>query len=388
MTDIDVFLIAGQSNAVGQGLSASWSPVAAPGVLEWNARNGITAGNDPVGNATFSSAWPAFGNLYNASTGRNICFVPAAVGGTWQSSVGGSPNWDTTGTLYAASNILLGSALNALSTVGYNPIFKGILWCQGENDGASITIGTETQAQYKAALTTMIANYRGMYGTKMPFYIFRTGTNNLQSDAAYAQIRQAQEDVAASDPYTHIVFRGAYYYQTLHYQIQGQYNQMGYQGAQNVISSQGEYSGSPFLRQQANFGAQSGFTEQRTINLTNCDANWNTILTITPNEIINVYATGLIEVTMVGGTSGVGCGTRKSLWLFSISNGAPYVSIVTTDITTGCPPQFQIIVVGNNIILQVKVNSGANHLESGIANVKCIIPNAGSYSGFFEMYLS
>lgn len=235
MTEIDIFLIAGQSNAQGGCPVPVASPKVTDGkVLQWY-NGSITNANDPVGNATNNSAWPSFGQTYYELTGRPVCLVPCAKGGSQMYGGTCDQTWDTTGTLYSASNSAVSAATSYLSTFGYTPLFQGILWSQGETDASNIHNATETVDQYKAALTTMIANYRGVYGANMPFYIFRTGMNkDVAWDDGYDAIRNAQEEMAATDSNTHIVFRGAKRFRGLHYTEQGQYNFMGSSAARII----------------------------------------------------------------------------------------------------------------------------------------------------------
>lgn len=265
---IDVFLIGGQSNAVGEG-NASSSMQVASGTAYQYYNGAITLANDPVGpagnqsnipaGALGGSAWPAFAVAYTRATGHRIGFVPAAVAGSsmeYQAD-DGHGNWDVPahgGTLYGTSNTLLTSAMTAYRNYGFAPVFKGILWSQGEADASNINAGTVgvSQANYISAFETMITNYKTIYGTSTPLYIFETGNvGSVQSDAGYAQIRAAQELVArsaasnslGSDTYAKLVFQNALSFQTrglmqadqIHYSQFG-YNEMGTVGASNVTS--------------------------------------------------------------------------------------------------------------------------------------------------------
>lgn len=239
---IDVFLIAGQSNAQGWVTPATSPTVPAGKVYQYY--NGLfSAANDPVGNANTGSAWPAFGIEYNAITGRLVCFVPAAFAGTSQTVAAntGQGTWDTTGTLFDTSVARLNAALIYLIQNRYAPVFKGILWCQGENDANAINTSLINQTTYILAFQKMIGRYRGVYGKNMPFYIFKTGTIQTGSDVGYASVRAAQEQVSNTDSLTVIVFRGAYDFKargmmqsTYHY-TQPAYNEMGRIAADNIV---------------------------------------------------------------------------------------------------------------------------------------------------------
>lgn len=245
--EIDVFLIAGQSNAKGRATDAPSPIITGDDILQVN-NNVITVANDPVGvginQAVNYSAWPQFGITYNELTGRKVAFVPTAVSGTGQQANTdiGFGNWSTSGTLFNTSVTKLNNSLEALTTAGYIPVFKGILWIQGENDADGINNSTATQAGYITALQTMLTNYRAIYGATMNFWMVRIGTRVGFSDVGYAQIRDAQETVAATDPYTHIIYRGTVEFparglmnDAYHYKVEG-YNEIGRIGASEVIN--------------------------------------------------------------------------------------------------------------------------------------------------------
>ncbi len=238
---IDVFLVAGQSNALGEG-DATLSPVPPPGTVLQFFHNRIEPGNDPVGGASSGSAWPAFGiAYYNANASRKVLFVPAAMGGTAQEAAAdiGAGNWDTGSPLLAASMHATDLAMTALSQAGYTPVFKGVLWSQGESDAGAINnnVLNVSQSSYESALKNMIAAYRAHFGGTMEFFIFKTGTQSDASDVGYQAVREAQEDTGASDPYSVVAFRGAYDFwwrgemsSDVHY-TQAAYNEMGTMGA-------------------------------------------------------------------------------------------------------------------------------------------------------------
>lgn len=238
--DIDVFLVAGQSNAQGQG-DSSLSPIPQSGTVYQYYNSVFEEAQDPIGNAATGSAWPSFGIKWNNLTKRKICFVPAAVPSSSQVAAAdpGGGTWDTTGTLFDTSVSLLNAAITALGVAGYTPVIRGILWCQGEADAGAITAATITKAQYKTALTTMIANYRTEFGSRLPFFIFRTGGADT---VGRTDVMAAQGEVATSDYFTNLVFINAVNFPTrglqngAHY-TQAGYNEMGDFGAVNVFQN-------------------------------------------------------------------------------------------------------------------------------------------------------
>lgn len=235
-TPIDVFLIAGQSNASGIPGSAEGSPKVPPGAVLQFYRGRISAGNDPVGNADRGSAWPSFGATYYARTGRRVLFVPAAVPSSSLMSgddVFGVGHWDERGKLFARS---VERADQAVAAAGPKARFAGVLWDQGETDAQGINHGLVTAAQYESELRKLIARFRVHFGADAPFYIFETGDG--APPQGFDQVRAVQERVSRTTPGAPIVFTEAVTYPArglmakdgVHYSQAG-YNRMGHLGA-------------------------------------------------------------------------------------------------------------------------------------------------------------
>ncbi len=244
---IDVFLIAGQSNAVGYG-DINKSPVPPAGVSYQYYNGHVVEGKDPTGPSA-GSAWPSFAIAYFNATGHKVGFIPTAVGGSTQTmkaniAVGGPGSWDTEGILFTTSVDTLAHGLSSFRDAGFSPSFKGVLWDQGEGDAAAISFKSVTTDEYLSALKTMIGRYRAVYGDSMTFYIFQTGTRVGQSDVGYAAVRTTQLQAAVSIPNTYVVFTDAINFPQknwlnpsdgVHYTQEG-YNEMGTFGGQTVAS--------------------------------------------------------------------------------------------------------------------------------------------------------
>lgn len=240
---IDLFIVAGQSNAQGNGSnSASGSPINTANYALQYYSHALSVCNDPVGNAVNASAWPAFAQTYYKLTGKAICIVPSATGATSQTCAAdlGGGNWDTCGVLVDSTIARTSRAILALQAAGWTVNVKGVLWCQGEYDAAGINNALITQANYIAAFTKMRRRFRNSLG-KLPFYIFQTGTRTTQSDVGYESIRQAQINATNIDSLTKVVFYEATSFakrgllvDDVHYTGIG-YNEMGRVGAENIV---------------------------------------------------------------------------------------------------------------------------------------------------------
>ncbi len=213
LNEIDVFLIAGQSNAVGQGNSAL-SPVPTSGTVLQYHNSTISNATDPVGTANTGSAWPQFGITYYQKTGRKVLFVPAAVGGTTLTAEAGAAHlpspvdtWDTTGTLFGAAVTKANSALTAATAAGYTPKFKGVLWSQGEYDADAIDNASITVSTYQTALINLVTRFATEFG-KTRLLIFQTGSRTFDT-TGFQQVRASQQYVAATVEDAYLVHWGA-----------------------------------------------------------------------------------------------------------------------------------------------------------------------------------
>lgn len=217
--DIDVFLVAGQSNAVGHG-DSTLSPAPIIGKTFQINSGIITPAKDPIGinigssedRATYGSAWPQFCNTYFNRTSRMVCVIPSSRGGTSQTAAGdvGNGNWDTTGVLFDSAVARVNSSMAALIAAGYNPIFKGVMWLQGESDAIAYEAGTITVTDYTNAFEKMLRRFRQNFGASMPFYVIQIGTSTTHADVPWWQdIRNAQQTVANQDSLTTIVYYNA-----------------------------------------------------------------------------------------------------------------------------------------------------------------------------------
>lgn len=208
--EIDVFLIGGQSNARGVG-NATQSPNPAPNTVYEYDLGAFTMVTNEVGHlpSNRGSMWPSFGIRYNHLTSRKVCFIPVAADGTGQTVASDYlfyGNWSPVGTLYPNSITQKNAAISAISAAGYIPVFKGVLWCQGENDAYAINNALQTKADYKAAFLAMIANYRTDFSdSTLPFYIYQTGGEVVQPALGYLQVREAQQEVADADTLRNIM---------------------------------------------------------------------------------------------------------------------------------------------------------------------------------------
>lgn len=242
---IDVFVIGGQSNAVGQGDAAD-SPVITDGSAEQFYHGYFLELNDPVGDADTGSAWPAFHREYHRLTGRRAMYIPAAFGGSglaWESRTSKYRSWSEKGILRDKIDFKLKKCFEKLEERGDNYQYRGLLWSQGERDAGAVKNETITLDDYWSALLDFQAWYTNISRIKNhELYIFQTGHLADGDDDAYAGVRKLQSKLARkkSDvkiasyrqktfPDQELMIDGSHY-------SQAGYNEMGRTGAKFVAS--------------------------------------------------------------------------------------------------------------------------------------------------------
>lgn len=216
---IHVFILAGQSNAVGRYVSSSSLPSglrpAESDVLFWYEEGGnvslprIHSGNDFVpldsqsdsAGITFGTSADPINNGYASEItaardllddiGGKIAFIKFAFGASgikkdWSPSDGGSLFWELID--------ITDDAAAELRSRGYDAVFSGFFWMQGEYDAEA----SPRANKYKSRLRTFVNKMRTELGAPdLKFVIAR-----LHDDMDLSQldtIRAAQEDIAAED---------------------------------------------------------------------------------------------------------------------------------------------------------------------------------------------
>lgn len=248
---MDVFLIAGQSNARGKGNAADAPDVPDGVAFEWLGDT-LDHLKDPIGDdhdpdTPVGSAWPAFAATYHELTGRKSVYVPAAVGGTalLKTADIGNGHWDVEADspLFRRAVHSTWDCLTHLQGDG-DPTLRGVLWCQGERDAQAIDAGEIGTPHYRRALHRLVRAFRREFDQpELPVYVFQTGRPESDDTDGFAAVREAQADLAGSDDAVDLVFEKAVTFPErglmrdgLHY-TQGGYNEMGRIGAEGVAAT-------------------------------------------------------------------------------------------------------------------------------------------------------
>lgn len=147
----DTFVIAGQSNAQGHGLTLNAYARGPRWAWKMDRENDSSwlPLDDPVDPAGAGSPWPIIGTEFLRSQGRDVYFIPCAVGGTTIAQ------WQPGGELYAR--------MVARARRVPPGRLRAVLWWQGEADALA---GTTTET-YFARLSVLAAAIQSDLGVKM-----------------------------------------------------------------------------------------------------------------------------------------------------------------------------------------------------------------------------
>lgn len=202
-----VFLVAGQSNAMGFGpgsmyhmprhLAAVWKP----GV-------GLQPVRDPTGydpNAK-GSAWPAFCERMWTRYDTNTVIVNPAVGGSSE-----LVEWSASGSLRAVALSGLSDCLEALDAINRPYEVSGILCSVGEATSLLIEAGEATRQDHIDGLADLFSALRTGIGiSDLPVFLGQTGLRVQTGDTpALRAVREAQIQYVANDPDAYMAWTGA-----------------------------------------------------------------------------------------------------------------------------------------------------------------------------------
>lgn len=149
-----LFVIAGQSNANGQGPQAPFDSAVDCGQFwSWaDGSNELKPIVDPIGDQlTKSSGWCSFAKMFFALTGRKVILLNIAKSGSYVTSVADdhvANTWadDGYGTVRTTRKAIWDSFVQAVPASSYD--LGAILWVQGEYDGDRLGNGKITVNDY------------------------------------------------------------------------------------------------------------------------------------------------------------------------------------------------------------------------------------------------
>ncbi len=231
----NVFLLAGQSNATGQGdKSISNSLFITNKSLEYDVLlDSLKPLNDPAGQnwkdlepANTGSILPAFTYSLTQKTGKTVIVISAARGGSSchkGAELSNYGTWDSTGNLFSNTKEKVNSALKHTKSK-----LSGIIWMQGERDANAINDGVITAEDYKSSLVSLIHRFRKEFGHEIPFFIILTGYQKDRPQFGNDHVRDIQSWVSEHMDNVYIAFDKTHHFTRLNLMKDHvHFNQMG-----------------------------------------------------------------------------------------------------------------------------------------------------------------
>ncbi len=254
-----LFIVAGQSNAVGSGPKPGYEDASYCGLYwDWNNQNAksLKPLKDPINYSIRGSAWPAFARNIFELTGRKVIILNVARGGAAVADINRANSW------YEDEKVKSPCRTNAtrewtamtaeLKAKSIQYELAGMMWIQGEAECARIGAGTLPVQAYIDGTLDAFNYFRELTdSTKLPIYLAQIGytkTVLINPDLlnGYEKVRKAQLDLckehetdfifmASELPGTY--FKAGYMQDTIHYNQRG-YNSLGASFARFISNHQ------------------------------------------------------------------------------------------------------------------------------------------------------
>ena len=254
-----LFIVAGQSNAVGTGPSPGYEDASYCGLYwDWKDQKAksLKPLRDPVYRSVKGSAWPSFARKIFELTGRKVIILNVAWGGAAVTNINPNNSWyqDATVTSLRRTDATrewtdMDAELKA-KDIQYE--LAGMMWIQGEAECARVGAGTITVQDYIDGTLDVFKYFRELTNTaELPIYLAQIGyykhaMANPELLGGYEQVRKAQLDLckehetdsifmASELPGTY--FKAGYMQDAIHYNQRG-YNSLGASFARFISNHQ------------------------------------------------------------------------------------------------------------------------------------------------------
>lgn len=241
-----LFIVAGQSNAVGTGPSPGYEDASYCGLYwDWKDQKAkaIKPLKDPVYRSVKGSAWPSFARYMFERTGRKTIILNIAWGGAAVTNINPSNSWYQDDEVVSLRRIDATrewtALLEALKTADIKYELAGMMWVQGEAETGKVGSGSMTVQEYVDGTLDVFKYFRELTEKPaLPIYLAQIGyTKSVLTNASllkgYEAVRAAQLDLCMKNendfmacelPGTY--FKAGYMQDTIHYNQRG-YNSMG-----------------------------------------------------------------------------------------------------------------------------------------------------------------
>lgn len=238
----DIFVVYGQSNAVGYAQDTYGFPDVIDGAMFFDYKDNqikkITKALPySSGNVSTGHAWATFANEYIRKTGRKVLIIPCAKGES--SIVELSKPLTPSNTVYDKMISSFNSAMIVANRDGISIGYKSILFHQGETD---MTLGTKKQ-EYQNKLDQLIRDMRSDMGLDKCF-LYRVGCPQNRKEMSWYAMQTAQDYLCQSYDWMVMAYSGCGTFtigngllrEGVHYTQNG-YNVMGHESASVIVDS-------------------------------------------------------------------------------------------------------------------------------------------------------
>ncbi|HEI9805996.1 TPA: hypothetical protein SLN32_000938 [Proteus mirabilis] len=238
----DIFVVYGQSNAVGYAQDTYGFPDVIDGAMFFDYKDNqikkITKALPySSGNVSTGHAWATFANEYIRRTGRKVLIIPCAKGES--SIVELSKPLTPSNTVYDKMISSFNSAMIVANRDGISIGYKSILFHQGETD---MTLGTKKQ-EYQNKLDQLIRDMRSDMGLNKCF-LYRVGCPQNRKEMSWYAMQTAQDYLCQSYDWMVMAYSGCGTFtigngllrEGVHYTQNG-YNVMGHESASVIVDS-------------------------------------------------------------------------------------------------------------------------------------------------------
>lgn len=251
-----LFIVAGQSNAVGTGPSPGYEDASYCGLYwDWKDQKAksIKPLKDPVYRSVKGSAWPSFARYMFERTGRKTIILNIALGGAAVTNINPSNSWYQDDEVVSLRRIDATrewtALLDALKASSIDYELAGMMWVQGESECARIGAGTLSVQSYVDGTLDVFKYFRDLTSRPtLPIYMAQIGyTKSVLTNPVlngYEAVRAAQLELCMKNendfmacelPGTY--FRAGYMQDNIHYNQRG-YNSLGASFARFISNHQ------------------------------------------------------------------------------------------------------------------------------------------------------
>lgn len=252
-----LFIVAGQSNAVGSGPKPGYEDASYCGLYwDWKDQKAksIKPLKDPVYRSVKGSAWPSFARYMFERTGRKTIILNIAWGGAAVTNINPSNSWYQDDEVVSLRRIDATrewtALLDALKASSIDYELAGMMWVQGESECARIGAGTLSVQSYVDGTLDVFKYFRDLTSRPtLPIYMAQIGyTKSVLTNPVllngYEAVRAAQLELCMKNendfmacelPGTY--FRAGYMQDNIHYNQRG-YNSLGASFARFISNHQ------------------------------------------------------------------------------------------------------------------------------------------------------